>query len=68
MLEEKDEVKVMNQMILYAKCMAVRDAQVRAGRGRGRHSGGGGKPHLWLCLPSTLQLTPIMPLPRAPAA
>jgi hypothetical protein len=30
MLEEKDEVKMMNQMIHYAKCMAVRDQQVRA--------------------------------------
>ena len=26
--EEKDAVKQMNQMILYAKCVAIRDAQL----------------------------------------
>jgi hypothetical protein len=30
MLEEKDEVKMMNQMIHYAQCMAARDQQVPA--------------------------------------
>ena len=28
MLEQKEEVKMMNQMIHYARCMAVRDEQV----------------------------------------
>lgn len=27
-LEEREEIKRMNQMIMHAKCMAVRDAQV----------------------------------------
>lgn len=27
--EEKDDVKEMNRMMLYAKCVAIRDAQLR---------------------------------------
>jgi hypothetical protein len=29
--EEKDEVKHMNQMVQYAKCVAVRDKQMQVG-------------------------------------
>lgn len=39
MMEDKDEVKRMNQMILFAKCMAVRDEQVQ-GEGREGFVGG----------------------------
>lgn len=37
--EEKDEVKHMNQMVQYAKCMSIRDKQIQVGRGSGRGGG-----------------------------
>ena len=68
LLEEKDEVKRMNQMILYSKCATIRDAQIEEKRQMMQVSSCGLTPFLpsacscWSAQPSTVHFR--VPLKR----